>query len=224
MKSFLFSLLFLFCIVYRVVAQRDVVLNHYWAMPSIYNPAVAGSTDYLEGGLSGRWQHAGSTDAPIMVVATAHMPLEFLERRHGVGAVISYENVGKNHFVQMGVQYAFQMKLGKGRLHLSLQPTILNWKFNGSSYKNGDSTSTFIPYPFEENNITKEQIPTTDVNDNKLDLSLGAMYFYKNWHFGISCTHITKPTFQFSDTCKISCYPNLYCTIGSILKYNMYSL
>ena len=71
-----------------VWAQTDPLLSQNYAVPTLYNPAQAGSTELLRIRAGGRLQWVGVDNAPATFIGTADMPLSLFSKRFGVGAVV----------------------------------------------------------------------------------------------------------------------------------------
>lgn len=167
-------------------AQVDAQLSQYWALPSYYNPAAIGRTDYIHIMGGARLQWVGIPNAPQSFIATADMPIKIAKKRIGVGIVMQQESIGLFSNLQFGAQLAYKQKLFGGELSIGLQAGLFDQKFKGSE--------VYIPSDDDYHQETDDAIPTTDMHGTALDLGLGAFYTHKWFWAGISATHLTEPT------------------------------
>ena len=72
-------------------AQSDPLYTQAWALPTLYNPAAAGSTDWLRIRGAARLQWVGIENAPKSFTATADIPFKLLGRRWGGGVNVTQE-------------------------------------------------------------------------------------------------------------------------------------
>lgn len=97
-------------------AQFDAHFSQYWALQGYYHPGCAGQTDgrlnmYGAYGM----QLMGFTHAPRVMCFGAGMPFSLFGRQHGAGAGLFSEGIGLFRNQRFWGQYAYQMKMGKGK-------------------------------------------------------------------------------------------------------------
>ncbi|MDE7144534.1 MAG: type IX secretion system membrane protein PorP/SprF, partial [Duncaniella sp.] len=115
-----------------VSGQGDAMLTHYWAVPTYYNPAAAGDTDYLRLRGGSRLQWVGIDNAPRTFLATADLPFVLAGKRFGAGLVAQQESMGLYRNLTVSLQLGYKLRLLKGELTLALQGGFLNEQFKGS--------------------------------------------------------------------------------------------
>lgn len=178
--------LLLFFPAFRSAAQADAQFTQYWAVPTYYNPAAVGSSDYvrIRGGFKMQW--VGISNAPRTFLGAADMPIK-LGKKHrlGVGLLFNQESIGL--FSNMGVnaQVCYKFNFLKGSLAVGLQPGFYNTKFKGSD--------VYIPEGDDYHQPDDPDLPHNDVSGNAFDLSAGLRYAHKYFSVGISMLHILEP-------------------------------
>ena len=74
--------------------QSDPLYTQAWALPTLYNPAAAGSTDFLRIRGGARLQWVGIDNAPKSFSGAADIPFKLLGRRWGGGVNVTQEGIG----------------------------------------------------------------------------------------------------------------------------------
>ena len=170
-----------------VSAQGDAQFTQYWAVPTYYNPAAVGSSDYIRirGGAKLQW--IGIDNAPKSFLGSADMPLK-LGKKHrlGVGAIFNQESIGLYRNLGVGVQVGYKFNFLKGSLAVGIQPAYYNSKFKGSD--------VYVPEGDDFHEPSDPDLPTTDVSGNAFDISAGLRYSHKYFSVGLSVLHILEPT------------------------------
>lgn len=189
MKQLLTFFVAMLLFVPSVVAQADGQLTQYFEVPTYYNPAAIGSTDYVRIRAGSRMQWIGIDNAPRTFLLTADSPLKLFGKRIGVGIVASSESAGLFRTLNIGLQFGYKIKLWKGELTPALQVGFANEVFKGSE--------VFIPDDDDYHQATDDAIPKTDVSGNALDLGVGLFYSKPKWWVGVSCQHVNSPTVTF---------------------------
>ena len=167
-------------------AQVDTQLSQYWALPSYYNPAAIGRTDYLHIMGGTRLQWVGIPNAPTAFLASADMPVKIGKKRIGVGVVFQQESIGLFSNLYAGAQVAYKQKLLGGVLSIGLQVGIFDQNFKGSK--------VYIPDDDEFHQDTDDAIPRNDLHGTAFDMNAGVYYTHKWFWAGVSATHVMEPT------------------------------
>ena len=167
-------------------AQGDAMLTHYWAVPTYYNPAAVGETDYLRLRGGSRLQWVGIEKAPKSFLAAADLPFKFADRKWGAGIVAQQESMGLYRNLTINLQLGYKFKLLKGELTLALQGGYLNEQFKGSE--------VYIPDDDDFHEPDDEAIPTRDVAGSAFDFGIGAYYRRGGSWLGVSLLHANNPT------------------------------
>lgn len=169
-----------------VNAQGEAQLTQYWAVPTYYNPAATGTTDFIRirGGAKMQW--VGIHNAPLSFLATADMPFKIgAKQRFGVGVAMNQESIGLFSNLGVSAQISYKFKFLKGEWSVALQPGYYNSKFKGSKVE--------LPEGDDYHESTDQYIPNNDVTGNSFDLSAGVLYTHKYFSAGISMLHIMEP-------------------------------
>lgn len=182
-------LLFVVCS-HKAEAQNDLMLNQHWAIPTFYNPANTGNTDFLRIRGAARLQWIGIENAPKSFVGAADVPFKLGEKRLGAGVTAMQESLGLFSNLNIGLQLSYKFKVGKGVLSIGVQPAYYNSKFKG--------TEVILPDNDDYHQGSDTSIPTQDLTGNHFDLSAGLSYTHKYFTLGVSCMHIMNPTVNFS--------------------------
>lgn len=168
-----------------VWAQTDPLLSQNYAVPTLYNPAQAGSTELLRIRAGGRLQWVGVDNAPSTFIGTADMPLSLFSKRFGVGAVVMQESMGLYSTLAIGAQAAFKFRKFGGEFSVGLAFGMYDQGFKGSE--------VVLPDDDDFHEGSDDGLPTTDVHGTAFDASAGVSYTHKYFNAGISCSHLTSP-------------------------------
>lgn len=166
-------------------AQSDMIFTQAWALPTLYNPARTGESDFVRIRGGARLQWIGVENAPKSFAGAADMPFKIGEKRVGVGAVVSQESIGLFSNMLVAAQGSYKLKFLKGSLSIGIQAGYFNSRFRGSD--------VYIPDGDDFHQPTDPDIPTQDLSGNAVDFSLGLSYSRPAFHIGIAAAHISSP-------------------------------
>lgn len=167
-----------------------MIFTQHWALPTLYNPARTGDTDFLRIRGGARLQWIGVTHAPQSFVATSDMPFMIGQKRIGAGVSFSQESLGLFSNLLVSAQGSYKLKILKGELGIGLQIGYYNSRFRGSD--------VYIPGDDDFHQPSDPSIPTQDLTGNAVDFSLGVNYTHRLFHIGVSAMHLTSPTVKMS--------------------------
>ena len=186
-------------------AQFDARFNQYWGVEGYYHPAWAGKTNELR--IQGAYslQLMGFTHAPGSMYAGADVPFTLFGQKHGAGAGFFNESIGLFSNQRFWLQYAYQLKLGKGHLGIGVQVGMLNSGFD----------PTDLELPEEDND---EAFPATAESGMGLDLGAGLYYSHPKFFVALSGHHLTSPQLMLGDESYLNVKPALYFTGGYNIK------
>lgn len=174
----------------HAAAQSDMIFTQHWALPTLYNPANTGDTDFLRLRGGARLQWIGVRHAPQSFVATGDMPFLLAKKRIGAGVTFSQESIGLFSNLLISAQGSYKLKALGGIFGFGLQVGYYNTRFKGSD--------VYIPDNDDYHQPNDPSIPTQDLTGNAADFSLGVSYTHRLFHLGISALHLTGPEVNMS--------------------------
>ena len=174
----------------QVKAQDELMITQHWAIPSFYNPANTGNTDFLRIRAGARLQWLGIENAPRSFFGAADTPFQLGGKRIGVGVAAMQESLGLFANLNIGLQVSYKFKLGKGMLSIGVQPAYFNSQFKGSK--------VVLPDNDDYHQGQDTSVPTQDLTGNHFDFSAGVSYTHKYFTVGVSCMHIMNPKVNLS--------------------------
>lgn len=164
-----------------------------------YNPAVVGSTSYGDAFFNLRDQYWNLTDYNSDKINTStqwfgiHMPIKRFNS--GIGVQFDFNKIGFEDRKDINLNYAYQFKLGEGKLGLGINIGVSMFKFSleDAIYPNGvngTGSDTWLQERYGK--MGEETI-------NKFILGAGILYRSKDVYFGISSTQLNEPNFDFDN-------------------------
>lgn len=109
------------------LAQQDAMFTKYMFNSLSYNPAYAGSKDYMSLGLLHRSQWVGIDGAPNSQTFTGHTPLR--NERVGVGLALINDAIGPTNTMSATASYAYRIPVSDGlRLSVGLSGGMENYR------------------------------------------------------------------------------------------------
>lgn len=172
----------------RLQAQTDAQFTQFYELPTLYNPAATGRTDFLSIRGAGRLQWVGIDNAPRTFLAAADMPFKLLGQRFSTGVVMQQESYGLYSSLNLNAQIGYKRKRWGGEFTVALQIGMYDQRFKGSE--------VYLPDGDDYHQGSDEGIPMTDLHGTALDLGAGIWYQHKMWHAGLSVTHLSAPTIK----------------------------
>ncbi|MDE6424413.1 MAG: PorP/SprF family type IX secretion system membrane protein [Muribaculaceae bacterium] len=170
----------------EICAQADMIFTQHWALPTLYNPARSGDTDFLRIAGGARLQWIGVHNAPKSFTAAGDMPFAIGKKRIGAGVTFSQESLGLFSNLLVSAQGSYRFKILGGVLAAGLQVGYYNSRFRGSD--------VYIPGDDDYHQPTDPSIPNQDLSGNAVDFTVGVNYTHKFFHVGVAAAHITSPT------------------------------
>lgn len=206
------------------LGQSDPLYTQACALPTLYNPAAAGSTDWLRIRGAARLQWIGIENAPKSFTGAADIPFKLLGRRWGGGVNVTQEEIGLFSNTYVNGQLSGRLKkLFGGELTIGVQVGYF-----GSSFRGSD---VYIPDDDDYHDSNDPSIPTQDVGGGTVDFGIGLEYVHPKFHVGVSVIHPAAPKVKLntkgttsssatSDNHEFETYVNrtLYLTAGSNIQ------
>jgi type IX secretion system PorP/SprF family membrane protein len=171
-----------------LLAQQDPKFSQNMFLVPVYNPGAVGSTDKICLLAAFRNQWAGLPDAPVTTTFSAHMPVNFLGRSHGIGLNLMNDNLAFNNDFNFSFSYAFRIDLGTGSLGIGTSLGLANQALTPSW--NGKDVIKWEGDP---------AIPQTGGSVFGFDMGLGVYYNTDNLYVGASTTHLNETSFDYPD-------------------------
>ena len=185
--------------------QWDVQFSDYTALKSFYNPAVSGTDGLLNVNGVYSMQMVGYDGAPATMYVGADLPVYFLSPRHGAGLNFMTDNIGMFSTTKIGVQYAYNVKLGKkGRLAVGVQGGIMTEKIDPSGVELEDGSDPAFP--------------SSQQDGNTLDLGAGLYFYHPKVWVGASAQHLLAPTITIGETNEVELSRMYYLMGGCNIK------
>ncbi len=206
------------------LGQNDPLYTQAWALPTLYNPAAVGSTDFLRIRGAARLQWVGIENAPKSFTGAADIPFKLLGRRWGGGVNVTQESIGlfSNTYVNGQISGRLKKIFG-GELTIGLQVGYFGSTFRGSD--------VYIPDDDDFHESNDPSIPNQDVGGGTIDFGIGLQYVHPKFHAGVSVLHPAAPKVKLntkgstsstatSDNHEFETYVNrvLYLTAGSNIQ------
>lgn len=165
------------CGVWQMNAQNENVLSQYFSIATYYNPAAAGTTEFLNitgVGQTQRQSDVRSRQAHI----EADMPVAIGSTRNlGAGIIANYAGAGSHKSLNVSLPVSWRLKAGSGHIAFGISPGVNDSK--------GDA---------DTNNKRHK---------TRFDFATGVWYNSKILRAGISATHVGRKQ---SDTCSGTTY------------------
>ncbi|MEM1321728.1 MAG: type IX secretion system membrane protein PorP/SprF [Bacteroidota bacterium] len=113
-----------------VSAQQNPMFTKYMFNSLVFNPAYAGSRDFMSINLLHRTQWWGIPGGPQTQSFSIHSPLA--NERVGVGLSAVNDVIGPTRSMQAFLSYAYRIPIGKGKLSIGIQGGAMNWRADWS--------------------------------------------------------------------------------------------
>lgn len=191
----------------QLFAQQDPQYSLYMFNPMGVNPAYAGSREVLSGVLIHRSQWVGLEGAPTTQAFSVNMPLS--NKKMGVGLQVVNDLIGPRQTLYASANYAYRLKLGRGKLAFGLGAGIINYNYDWASIEYKDPNDA-IPTTAAESVM----VPTFD---------FGVYYNTNTFYTGIGFDHLNRAELNLTDSSNARTYSHLTATIGKAfnLKENL---
>jgi type IX secretion system PorP/SprF family membrane protein len=177
MKRFLTALTIIIACISSSYGQQEAQYTKYMFNSLVYNPAYAGSSDFMNIGLLHRSQWFTHIEgAPISQTFTLHTPLN--NNKVGVGGALLHDKIGPTRTVGITLDYAYRIPVGlTGKLAFGLQGSIANWS--------ADWKKLLINEPND---------PAFNYTPNSWlpNFGVGIYYYTRKFYAGLSCPNLLE--------------------------------
>ena len=175
MKKLFSSAIFICFSVLFAFGQQEPMFTKYMFNPLIFNPAYAGSKEYMSVGLLHRSQWYEIDGAPTTQTFTLHTPLR--NERVGVGFSLVNDKIGPSNTTGVNLVYAYRIPMGKAKLSIGLQAGLESYRADWSKLNIEDPTD-----------------PSFQENVSKTLPNFGAGFYFYTPHFymGGSVPHLVE--------------------------------
>jgi len=193
-------------------AQMDPQFTSNMFTRQLVNPASVGESEMSNAFANRRsqWKDVG----PVTFAGYFDTPIQGVKRKHGAAFSIVDDKAGLFETTTINLAYAHKQELWKGRLSVGVQGSLVNAVFQGDQVV--EVTTDY------HSNLDYPSI-TAETSGVKFDISLGMHYSDKKQYFGISLTHLARPTLDIIDA-GVYVYYNRTLNLYGGYNYTMRSL
>tara|TARA_B100000902_G_scaffold398775_1_gene466837 strand:+ start:10164 stop:11090 length:927 start_codon:yes stop_codon:yes gene_type:complete len=184
MKKILFTALVSLLVLF-VFPQQDPQFSQNMFNKLSNNPGFAGSRDAISTTLLHRSQWMGFEGAPKTLNLSVDAPIKLLHG--GVGLNIIKDDIAQYSNLGLQISYAYTRELGNGQLGLGMSFGMFQSGVDGSAFNPQSTTQT------------DNAIPLGDVRGSTLDLGAGVYYNTQDVYIGLSTSHLTEPTIEYTE-------------------------
>jgi type IX secretion system PorP/SprF family membrane protein len=167
------SIILIFVVLFNITskAQQDPMISQYMFNGLFLNPAYSGSHKYVTSSLLHRTQWVDFSGAPKTSLLAIDGLIPSKSENMGLGLIITHDRIGATEQTDIYANYAYQIKLKKGKLAFGIKAGASN-------------------YVFKSDNVT-----VWDQNDEVFTgrrtawlpkFGFGAYYFAEKWYAGLS--------------------------------------
>lgn len=160
-------------------------------LSSLYNPSMAGNSEYLRINLGGRFQDVGIEDYARNFIGVIDLPIEISSKYIGAGVAVSKLNCGGYSNFVVDALGNYQIKLKKGTFAFGVDIGWIQSRFTGEpetiAPEEGDSYQ-----PMEVN----DDLTSFKTKGNALDIGVGISYKTNSFNIGIAVMHLNSPSIK----------------------------
>ncbi|MEL6865115.1 MAG: type IX secretion system membrane protein PorP/SprF [Bacteroidota bacterium] len=176
-------------------AQQDPMFTKYMFNSLAFNPAFAGSPEYMSVRLLYRNQWWALDGAPTTESFTIHSPFK---ERVGLGLSVINDEIGATGSTSAFASYAYRIPFGAGKLSIGLQAGVVNWRANWDDLQFKDPRSNDFVYFNEEPN---SWLP---------NFGFGLFYYTPKFYVGASVPRLVESDLTKEVPSEISQWARLY--------------
>jgi type IX secretion system PorP/SprF family membrane protein len=167
------SIILIFVILLNIIAkaQQDPMISQYMFNGLFLNPAYAGSHKYVTSSLLHRSQWVDFSGAPKTSLLAIDGLVNSKSENMGLGLIVAHDQIGATEQTDIYANYAYQLKLKKGKLAFGIKAGVSNYVFKSNNLAIWDAN---------------DQVFTGRRTAWLPKLGAGAYYFTEKWYAGIS--------------------------------------
>ncbi len=192
----------------NLMAQQDTKLTQSMFLIPNFNPGAVGQSDKICAAAAFRNQWMGFPQAPTVTTFTADAPFSLFGRSHGVGITMVNDNLALENDLFASVSYSYKIDIGPGVLGVGLSAGFANHSLDADGFHGAEVIEV----------IGDDLIPQSSESLFGFDMGVGALYSTENLYFGVSATHVSKPTFEFDQGGEYQYIPHYYVTGGYTMQ------
>jgi len=203
--------------------QQDPMFTQYMFNSLTFNPAYAGSKNYLSANVLYRTQWLGwnarnnnlnpeltTGGAPISQTFTIHTPVN---KRVGVGLSVVNDKIGATESTSANLSYAYRIPFAEGHLALAIQGGMINFRgdFRNLIARDVDDPAFAVEQP----------------NDWRPNFGTGIYYNSDRFYAGVSVPRLIEMTLRNTDPNEnpsvrefVKSYRHFYFTMGGAIPLN----
>lgn len=172
----------------QVFAQVDHQFTSNMFTRQLVNPASVGETEMANA--FGNWRRQWKNAGPVTYAAFLDTPIRGTKRKHGAGFSVIGDNAGLFTTTSINLAYSHKQNIWGGTLSVGVQGSLLNLIFAGDEIE-----TVTTDY---HSNLNYPDI-TTETSKVKFDVALGLHFSDKTQYYGISLTHLARPTLEINE-------------------------
>ena len=159
------------------LAQQDAMYTKYMFNSLAFNPAFAGSPEYMSIRVLYREQWWGIEGAPTSQSFSIHSPVK---ERVGMGLNVGNDKIGASGSTYANLSYAYKIPFGKGKLSMGLQAGFMNWRADWNKLKFKD--------PVQQDQAFENMTP----NRWLPNIGTGVFYYAPKFYVGFSVPNLLQ--------------------------------
>lgn len=177
MRKFTLAISLIFYLSFTATAQQDPMYTKYMFNSLVYNPAVAGSPEYLTVRALYRHQWWGIEGGPVTQSFSIHSPIK---ERVGVGLSIVNDDVGATGSTTATGSYAYRIPFAAGKISLGVQVSGINWRADWSVLR------------FKDPRLNDPSFDDLEPSRWMVNFGTGAFYYTQKYYIGVSVPHLME--------------------------------
>jgi type IX secretion system PorP/SprF family membrane protein len=175
-----------------VYGQQDPEFSQHNSAMSLFNAGSVGSHDRICLNAVQREQWVGFPGHPSTSFFSADGAFNLFGKTLGAGISILNDNFGFNSDLGINLQFAYRIDLGSGKLGIGMNTGFLN-KSLSPEWKTLDGNGEVLT-----GSNSDPSIPSGEDSKTAFDMGLGVFYRSEKTFMGISVTHLTQSSINYS--------------------------